>query len=105
MSGPSSRPVETPAEWLRFAEENLAVAQREKGYEQPAHHTICFLCHSAAAHSLVYLSGNAVAALQISARLLSRTIDGIFSLGREKQGLVHLPANRISRRASKINIV
>jgi HEPN domain-containing protein len=48
MSDPGSRPVETPAEWLRFAEENLAVARRELGYEQPAHHTICFLCHTAA---------------------------------------------------------
>jgi len=42
------RPVETPAEWLRFAEENLAVVEREMSYEQPAFHTVCFLCQGAA---------------------------------------------------------
>jgi hypothetical protein len=42
------RPVETPAEWLRYANENLAVAERELGYDEPAFHTICFLCQSAA---------------------------------------------------------
>ncbi|HSJ59415.1 MAG TPA: HEPN domain-containing protein [Anaerolineae bacterium] len=41
-------PVETPSEWLRFAQENLLVAERELGYEDPAFHTICFLCQSAA---------------------------------------------------------
>lgn len=42
------KPVETPTEWLRFAEENLAMVEREMGYEQPAFHTVCFLCQGAA---------------------------------------------------------
>ena len=48
MTGRKKKPVETPAEWRRFAEENFAVAKREKHYAQPAYHTICFLCQSAA---------------------------------------------------------
>lgn len=48
MSGQPKRPVETPREWLRYAEENLSVAEREMREETPAHHTICFLCQSAA---------------------------------------------------------
>lgn len=42
------RPVETAAEWLRFANENFAVVERELTYEDPAFHTVCFLCQSAA---------------------------------------------------------
>jgi HEPN domain-containing protein len=41
-------PIETVAEWLRFAEENLAVAEREMAYEDPSFHTVCFLCQTAA---------------------------------------------------------
>jgi HEPN domain-containing protein len=41
-------PVETPAAWLRFAEENLSVAQREMVHALPAFRTVCFLCQSAA---------------------------------------------------------
>jgi len=48
MSGQPRRPVETPREWLRYAQENLSVAQREMRAEAPAYHTICFLCQSAA---------------------------------------------------------
>ncbi|MBI3761746.1 MAG: HEPN domain-containing protein [Chloroflexi bacterium] len=48
MTDLGSRPVETPGEWLRFAEENLGVARREMTYERPAYHTVCFLHHSAA---------------------------------------------------------
>lgn len=48
MTDLGSRPVGTPGEWLRFAEENLGVARREMTYERPAYHTVCFLCHSGA---------------------------------------------------------
>ena len=48
MSELPSRPVETPGEWLRFADENLQVAEREMQAQVPAFHTVCFLCHSAA---------------------------------------------------------
>jgi len=47
MSG-QSKPVETPREWLRYAEGDLAVAEREIESETPTYHTICFLCQSAA---------------------------------------------------------
>jgi HEPN domain-containing protein len=42
------KPVETAAEWFRFADENFSVVERELAYEAPAFHTICFLCQSAA---------------------------------------------------------
>ncbi len=42
------RPVETPREWLRYAEGDLGVAEREMQSQSPAYHTICFLCQSAA---------------------------------------------------------
>lgn len=45
---PSRRPVDTPAEWIRFATENFQVAEREMTYVKPAFHTVCFLCQSAA---------------------------------------------------------
>jgi len=48
MSALSKRPVETPREWLLYAQENLRVAEREMREEMPAYHTICFLCQSAA---------------------------------------------------------
>ena len=44
----SKRHAETSLEWLRFATENLLVAERALSYEEPACHTICFLCQSAA---------------------------------------------------------
>ena len=42
------RPVETVAEWLRCAGENMRVVQRELTNEDPAYHTVCFLWQSAA---------------------------------------------------------
>ncbi|MBX7235239.1 MAG: HEPN domain-containing protein [Caldilineales bacterium] len=48
MSEASKRPVETPAEWLQFADENLFVAARALSFEDPTYHTVCFLCQSAA---------------------------------------------------------
>ena len=48
MIEPSKRMAETPIEWLRFAEENRLVAEQALSFEEPAWHTICFLCQSAA---------------------------------------------------------
>jgi len=47
MSGQPKRPVETPRKWLRYAQQDLGVAEREMLSAQPAYHTICFLCQSA----------------------------------------------------------
>ena len=58
MTENSRRPVETPAEWFRFANENWQVAERELAYQEPACHTICFLCQSAAEK---YLKGYLIA--------------------------------------------
>ncbi len=58
MTVPVKKPIETPAEWLRFANENLQVAEHELAYEEPAFHTICFLCQSAAEK---YLKGYLIA--------------------------------------------
>jgi HEPN domain-containing protein len=43
---------------LRFADENLAVAEREMATATPAYHTICLLCQSAAEK---YLKGYLIA--------------------------------------------
>lgn len=48
MSGQPRRPVEAPREWLRYAEQDFGVADREMLSAEPAFHTICFLCQSAA---------------------------------------------------------
>ncbi len=48
MSEKPKRPIETPREWLRYAGENLSVAEREVLSEHPAFHTICFLCQGSA---------------------------------------------------------
>ncbi len=48
MSAPDKKPVETPGEWLRYANENLRVAEYALELPEPAWHTICFLCQSAA---------------------------------------------------------
>jgi HEPN domain-containing protein len=48
MNDQPERPVETPDEWVRYAEGDLGVAEREMCYQTPAYHTICFLCQSAA---------------------------------------------------------
>ncbi|HET7091265.1 MAG TPA: HEPN domain-containing protein [Anaerolineae bacterium] len=48
MSGQPRRPVETPREWLRYAEQDFGVAGREMLSAEPAFHTVCFLCQSAA---------------------------------------------------------
>jgi HEPN domain-containing protein len=52
MSDRPRRPVETPREWLRYAVEDLTVAERALQDDLPAYHTICFLCQSAAEKSL-----------------------------------------------------
>lgn len=51
------RPVDTSAEWLRFADENFLVVERELAYDEPAFHTVCFLCQSAAEK---YLKGHLI---------------------------------------------
>jgi len=38
----------TAREWFTYAEEDLGVATRELNYAQPAFHTVCFLCQTAA---------------------------------------------------------
>ena len=58
MSAQHKLPVETPREWIRHADDNLGVAEREVQYEVPAYHTVCFLCQSAAEK---YLKGYLVA--------------------------------------------
>lgn len=59
MSEPPKRPVETPSEWLRFADENLLVAEQAFVLGEPVWHTICFLCQSAAAkYAKAYLIAN-----------------------------------------------
>ena len=58
MSDPERKPVDTPAAWLRFADENVAVAEREMATGAPAYHTVCFLCQSAAEK---YLKGYLIA--------------------------------------------
>lgn len=40
MSDQPRRPVETPDEWLRYADENLQVAEREMQPQTVAFHTI-----------------------------------------------------------------
>ncbi len=69
-SDPEQTPIETPAAWLRwersdrvlsgvrFADENLSVAEREIATDAPAYHTVCFLCQSAAEK---YLKGYLIA--------------------------------------------
>lgn len=58
MSDPERTPIDTPAAWLRFADENLSVAEREMATDAPAYHTVCFLCQSAAEK---YLKGYLIA--------------------------------------------
>lgn len=48
MNDQPKRPVETPREWLRYAEGDLSVAEREMQSQMPVYHTICFLCQTAA---------------------------------------------------------
>ncbi len=48
MSGLPEAPRQTVAEWLRYAEEDLAVAEREFSCPTPAYHTLCFLTQAAA---------------------------------------------------------
>ncbi|GAK61614.1 hypothetical protein U27_01515 [Candidatus Vecturithrix granuli] len=58
MTDNNKRPVETPAEWFRFADENWRVAERELTQDEPPARTICFLCQSAAEK---YLKGYLIA--------------------------------------------
>ncbi len=48
MSDQDRLPIELPREWLRYAEGDLRVAERESAADEPSYHTICFLCQSAA---------------------------------------------------------
>jgi HEPN domain-containing protein len=68
------QPVETPREWLRFADENLRVAEHELAHEAPAYHTVCFLAHGAAEK---YLKGYLIA----QGWVLQRTHDIVALLG------------------------
>ena len=68
------QPVETPREWLRFADENLRVAEHELSYEAPAYHTVCFLAHGAVEK---YLKGYLIA----QGWVLQRTHDIVALLG------------------------
>jgi HEPN domain-containing protein len=47
MTAHNDRPVETAREWLRYAEGDLLVAEREMQTPSPVYHTVCFLCQSA----------------------------------------------------------
>lgn len=58
MSVQCKLPVETPRKWIRYANENLGVAERELEHQTPAYHTVCFLCQSAAEK---YLKGYLIA--------------------------------------------
>ncbi len=53
------KPIETPQEWFRLAEENLLVAEQALAADMPVFHTICFLAQSAAEK---YLKGYLIAA-------------------------------------------
>jgi HEPN domain-containing protein len=48
MNDRPERPVETARAWVRYAEGDLRVAEREMCSETPTYHTLCFLCQSAA---------------------------------------------------------
>ena len=48
MSERPDRATGTAREWLRYAEEDLGVAERESARGTGAYHTICFLCQAAA---------------------------------------------------------
>ena len=74
MSEQPKRPVETPAEWPRFADENLLVAEQAFVSGEPVWHTICFLCQSAAEkYAKAYLIANGWA--------LAKTYDIVVLLG------------------------
>lgn len=75
MSGDETRkPIETPQEWFRLAEENLLVAEQALRTDMPVSHTICFLAQSAAEK---YLKGYLIAA----GWTLERTHDIVVLLG------------------------
>jgi HEPN domain-containing protein len=58
MSERPDRATGTVREWLRYAEEDLGVAERESARGTGAYHTICFLCQTAAEKLLkAYLIG------------------------------------------------
>jgi HEPN domain-containing protein len=58
MSERPDRATRTVREWLRYAEEDLGVAERESARGTGAYHTICFLCQAAAEKLLkAYLIG------------------------------------------------
>lgn len=41
-------PKETVIEWLRYAEDDLVLAERDIKADAPIYHTICFLCQGSA---------------------------------------------------------
>jgi HEPN domain-containing protein len=48
MNAAHDRPRETPQQWLRYAEGDLTVAEREMHAPSPVYHVVCFLCQGAA---------------------------------------------------------
>jgi len=74
MSDPQKRPVDTPIRWIRFAEGDLAVAEREMENPVPVYHTICFLCQGAAEK---FLKGYLIA----QGWMLEKTHDVVVLLG------------------------
>lgn len=48
MSDQKKTPVQTPIDWIRYAEGELRVAEREIEADSPVYHAICFLCQGSA---------------------------------------------------------
>lgn len=48
MTASGDRPIDTPQQWLRYAEGDLLVAEHEMQSSAPVYHTVCFLCQGAA---------------------------------------------------------
>jgi HEPN domain-containing protein len=48
MTASGNRPIDTPQQWLHYAEGDLLVAEHEMQMPSPVYHTICFLCQTAA---------------------------------------------------------
>lgn len=59
MKESNNVPNKTVREWLKYADENFAVAGHELERDDSAYHTICFLCHEAVEKYLkAYLISN-----------------------------------------------
>jgi HEPN domain-containing protein len=48
MTASGDRPIDTPHQWLCYAEGDLLVAEHEMQRLSAVYHTVCFLCQSAA---------------------------------------------------------